>query len=419
MLRKLTLFIILFSLIWVASGCKTLQKLQEPKPEFSSEPFELNPPNISSLAYKDLPQDIRLVTAAVIKKMRQEPGEIPGVEFESPDSHYSLDKDFDYQGFSVTNIKIINHWAKEAGNGRYNCKLHGVIAFGDVLGRRALVDYIVYYRLRGKKQVIVKSQVMPIAPAFPHTQAFFVQAQKLKEIMAGEYDFTEFYARVVNNAYSMTPTSEEIKEKQELAEMNFFERLKNSSGLKRKDNFMVIFVMDRLTPDAELDVVVSRHVNGMQSLTQPVYMNFSGWRTAVFGGNFALDKDKFYTKVFYKPEQGVLPEGKEQVLIGLFCSEKNYSKEMAGEQGGKATSVAAVEGPLASGSQLLDVSDKNDAALVQSRLAELGFYKMKIDGLWGPGSKSALKEFQASNGLYPTGEWGIGTQIKLFAGTGR
>lgn len=67
--------------------------------------------------------------------------------------------------------------------------------------------------------------------------------------------------------------------------------------------------------------------------------------------------------------------------------------------------------------RLLDTSIHNDAVTIQSRLAELGYYKMKIDGLWGPGSKRALKNFQKANGLESSGEWDMESQRKLLSGT--
>jgi hypothetical protein len=409
MSRKLILAAAILAFAWVATGCSALQKLKQPNTEFTRAPFEVPSKAVSPLAKKDVPRDVSLATAAIIKKMRHEPGGVPGVSFSSPGSYQIPDRDFDWQGLSVTKITIVDHWARKSGKGWHSSKLRGVLQFSDTLGRRALVDYLVDYRFSRRKVVIDRARVMPVAPLFPNTQAFFIQADKLKEIVAAQPDFVSFYTRIVSDAYSMNPTPEEVKEHQALKKKGFFDRLTYSSGKERKDIFVLVFVMDRLTPDAALDVVVSKDLYEKNTLVKAAYMDFSGWRVAVFGGNFALDRDKFYAKVYYKPANGVLPQGKDKVLIGLFDSQKNYR-----DKGG-----SAAEGPLAAGSRLLDVSDKNDAALIQSRLAELGFYRMKIDGMWGAGSRAALKDFQMRGGLQPTGKWGRGTQMKLFAGTGR
>ena len=41
---------------------------------------------------------------------------------------------------------------------------------------------------------------------------------------------------------------------------------------------------------------------------------------------------------------------------------------------------------------------------VQRQLAARGYYQGAIDGIFGPGSRAALRAFQADNGLAVTGE---------------
>jgi peptidoglycan hydrolase-like protein with peptidoglycan-binding domain len=41
---------------------------------------------------------------------------------------------------------------------------------------------------------------------------------------------------------------------------------------------------------------------------------------------------------------------------------------------------------------------------VQSRLRNLGFYRGQIDGMWGPGTQTAVERFQQGRGLQPTGQ---------------
>jgi hypothetical protein len=73
-------------------------------------------------------------------------------------------------------------------------------------------------------------------------------------------------------------------------------------------------------------------------------------------------------------------------------------------------------GPAPREARLLDVSSNQDASTIQSRLAELGFYDMAVDGIWGPGSSEALRNFQKSGGLEPSGAWDMHTQRLLFPG---
>jgi len=75
--------------------------------------------------------------------------------------------------------------------------------------------------------------------------------------------------------------------------------------------------------------------------------------------------------------------------------------------------------PIASGSLLLNPDSAQDAKIIQTRLSELGLYKGAIDGLWGRGSKAALKSFKEKNSLDNPDQWDKETQMFLFRGTGK
>lgn len=59
--------------------------------------------------------------------------------------------------------------------------------------------------------------------------------------------------------------------------------------------------------------------------------------------------------------------------------------------------------------------DKVAAKTIQSRLAELGYYKSAIDGAWGRGSAGALRKFKLANNLPDNAEWNRETQEVLFS----
>ena len=80
---------------------------------------------------------------------------------------------------------------------------------------------------------------------------------------------------------------------------------------------------------------------------------------------------------------------------------------------------AAGQHPVASGETLLDPAVPRDARMIQSRLAELGFYKAKIDGIWGRMSRAALKSFKEKNALGDPERWDKETQVLLFRDTGK
>jgi len=49
------------------------------------------------------------------------------------------------------------------------------------------------------------------------------------------------------------------------------------------------------------------------------------------------------------------------------------------------------------------VSGNPDAFLVQSKLADLGYFKEKVDGYYGPNTATAIRQFEVSKGWAPTG----------------
>jgi peptidoglycan hydrolase-like protein with peptidoglycan-binding domain len=59
--------------------------------------------------------------------------------------------------------------------------------------------------------------------------------------------------------------------------------------------------------------------------------------------------------------------------------------------------------------------NRADGQRVQRRLAELGYYTGRGDGLWGAASRTALRNFKLMNGLKDNGEWDAMTEAMLFS----
>ena len=78
------------------------------------------------------------------------------------------------------------------------------------------------------------------------------------------------------------------------------------------------------------------------------------------------------------------------------------------------------ESPISSpasltGDSLFDVTTVSGATLVQSQLKELGYYTGAVDGLWGPASRTALRNFKTSqSGLGYDDTWDLPTQRALM-----
>ena len=75
--------------------------------------------------------------------------------------------------------------------------------------------------------------------------------------------------------------------------------------------------------------------------------------------------------------------------------------------------------PTASGETLVNRAVPRDAEMIQSRLADLGtLYKAAIDGIWGKGSRAALKAFEQKNSLGISDKWNKETPVALFREAG-
>lgn len=64
--------------------------------------------------------------------------------------------------------------------------------------------------------------------------------------------------------------------------------------------------------------------------------------------------------------------------------------------------------------QRLDLADLDAASQVQRRLQERGYFVGLVDGVWGPKSRIALRDFKATNGLGADDGWNLRVQFALF-----
>jgi len=79
--------------------------------------------------------------------------------------------------------------------------------------------------------------------------------------------------------------------------------------------------------------------------------------------------------------------------------------------------AADIQRAITRSNGLLDLLKFEDAARVQQRLIEVGFLSRRADGIWGPRSRSALRDFRVANDLGSDDTWDGRTQRELFAAT--
>lgn len=82
--------------------------------------------------------------------------------------------------------------------------------------------------------------------------------------------------------------------------------------------------------------------------------------------------------------------------------------------GGKVDAALEIPGKVR-----LDPARPNDVREIQRRLADLGFFKAEINGLWGPKTRVALKTFKVSENLADDEVWDAAAETHLLARGGR
>lgn len=80
-----------------------------------------------------------------------------------------------------------------------------------------------------------------------------------------------------------------------------------------------------------------------------------------------------------------------------------------------AITLGVVSAPAisAEAKSIIKGDTKENVRMVQQRLADLGYYKIKVDGIWGPKTNDAVKRFQKDYGLVADGIVGSATEKAL------
>ena len=111
--------------------------------------------------------------------------------------------------------------------------------------------------------------------------------------------------------------------------------------------------------------------------------------------------------------EGVLQAIEAEVPSRLPQLRQDVQRLLSSWRGSSSSSPSSLSSPV--GDNLIDVATDSGAALVQSRLKELGYYSGFVDGIWGPDSRTALRNFKLSqSGLGYDDTWDLTSQRALM-----
>ncbi len=359
----------------------------------------------------EIPLHVRKVTEALARKITGHPETYAHVSFAHAQAAPQTAEWIQSQDFQVQEIVLSSPGRDEASALPDHYTLELIMTFGDRLQRSASLMIRAEYQAAPQGLVVTSSRVLELDPYFPETLAFLVKDRIFENMARADSSFTDFYETVVSSAVSLTPSDEDRRTRLGLDSMSVYERLAMLPHERRRDYRVVIFVMDRLSPDAQLEIIASGSPLGHNWINHVSYHDFDGWRTGSFSLTFALDWDIYYISALYSPGRLYFSETGEKIRTGLFVTERNYQDWPAFDR------ETAAQGPLARCGFLLDPQDPRDARTIQARLKELGLAN-EIEDQWGVRQENALKIFQQQNNIPPTGNWNQDTQKELFWNSG-
>lgn len=443
MSKKISIFIGGLILLGLLHGCATIEKTMAPAPE---EAIVIELPPRQSADFEVVPAHIKFVISAIINKLRGDRDSIEEVVFDPSGTHMIADDESTYDDFYVSLTEITGFEMLEEQEQYARLLIEGVLHFRDNLGRGSSSYFAAEYSVAPEKMTIHKSGTVLIPPTIPDLEAFFVPQASFEEVTSSDEMriYPDLYLHALTNSFTMLPTDEERKEWEAYQEMSFWNKVKAGMDNQPDNYYILVFCKDRLPPESLLEMSVTSKPNRMGGkLADAMYLDDNGWRVMIAGGNFYPDtrSSQFYVSVSYNTD----PEAKNKsMIIASYTNQKNFSpppppgetrqiispevqelappveetQEMASPEEQEKVAPEPNRGPIESGELFLNPENKDEAKLIQERLKFFGYYKSAIDGLFGPGSRNALKEYAQSIGLDSGTTWTLEVQMALFEGTG-
>lgn len=248
----------------------------------------------------EVPPDLELATAAIAHELWHGPESERAVIFDPAGRHELREPGFAYQGFTAGRIDYLKYAA--APQDPTAVEAMGAIQFKDSYQRSASVAFKAVYRLSDEGEItLLESLAEPYSPPNPRVGVIYVPRDTVEDAGAGIYDSWEkLFTFAVNNAVG-----------------------RGASSKRPKRYYVFVFCLDRIAPDAKLDVIVSRKQSEKRptkSIANTDYLDYQGYRVGVAGGKMTLESSKniFYLNVYYTPGSDVPQEKRVRKLVGQF-----------------------------------------------------------------------------------------------------
>jgi len=349
----------------------------------------------------ELPDHAELAVAALLQKMRHQT--VTTAVFDAGGNH-DVQEFFSYQGFNVSNVDIAKQILAKENSRAAIFNLGGFLHFRDEAARGTTVGFEMHYKVFKNSHelpIILKSYASNVTPTYPLVAAFYIPAETFRRNASALPNSFPAYLRFAQ---------------QNAIDMSMGDGQGGIAGRGKQSLIILIFCLDRLPPETLLDVTVDDY------RVTPVSMDFNGWRILAVGGKGRLftPSEPFFIDVHYYRRATAFFSRQHIARFSSLREDLQGGWKKGIQQGKRSTEGSMrARGPVEKGLFLLDVRRYDDAVLVQTRLQELGYYNMKVDGDFGKGSRAALKSWSRDRlgreSVVLTPE----IQKELFKGTGR
>jgi len=282
-------YVILAVLISITFGCAGMQEQLKNFQQKLSQMGQINLPDPIAVSLDKMPEDAAEVTIAIHNKIAMgDNNQSEKVKFEKDidASSFLIGKEFKFSG---TELYI---YQTKKGNPSEKT-IAGKINFEGPLGRRASALFLSRFRSAENEIVIKEARVEPLYSTEPEPVMFIVKAASLpKSANLFPDSYMELFEFAGKKAIS--PSSNELIDKENNENMDYV---------------VFVFLLDRISPSAELQVKVSPNKGSFYGYSKASrYLDFNGWRVGLLTGKFSLSSQNQTEPLYIK---AVFMAGKE------------------------------------------------------------------------------------------------------------
>jgi hypothetical protein len=211
-----------------------------------------------------------------------------------------------FAGFRNGNIFFL-HYENDAAGKAYNAKVLGLFNLSDDYGRFAALRFTADYKVMWRDIMINSSAAVTVSPPMLPVQVYLVPAELVEGSANAEVfdSWTSLYRFAVENAY------------------------KAGQEPETRLWYVFSFMMSKLPPDADVDVIVSTKRSSNRSsqndaAVRQEVLDYAGWRVHAFMTRFkpCSTRGRFYINYYYTPGADVPDDLRERNLVAQFDSKQ-------------------------------------------------------------------------------------------------